>query len=114
MSGIDKTIHEPARLRILTLLASVDAMDFSFLLATLGLTKGNLSSHMDRLEKVGYVAVEKTFNGKVPHTQYAITGEGRGALDEYWQELDAIRQMAPPEADATIASTQQDAPDVSS
>ncbi|MBI2424704.1 MAG: transcriptional regulator [Candidatus Hydrogenedentes bacterium] len=114
MSGIDKTIHEPARLRILTLLASVDVMDFSFLLMTLGLTKGNLSSHMDRLEKVGYIAVEKTFNGKVPHTQYKLTSDGRGALETYWRELDSIRQMVMPEVDASPVNNQADASDATS
>lgn len=93
MSDLDRVIHEPARLRILTLLSGVDAVDFNFLLSTLGLTKGNLSSHMDKLEKAGYVTVEKSFNGRIPHTEFTITGDGRAALDEYWQGLDAIRGM---------------------
>ncbi|MBP8131410.1 MAG: transcriptional regulator [Candidatus Hydrogenedentes bacterium] len=93
MTDLDRTIHEPARLRILTLLSGVDAVDFNFLLSTLGLTKGNLSSHMDKLERVGYVEVEKSFNGRIPHTEFRITGEGRSALREYWQGIDAIRAM---------------------
>lgn len=98
MSELDRTIHEPARLRILTLLSGVDAADFNFLLSTLGLTKGNLSSHMDKLEKAGYVEVLKTFNGRIPHTEFSLSGEGRKALDAYWQDLDAIRTMHAPEA----------------
>jgi DNA-binding transcriptional ArsR family regulator len=93
MSDLDRVIHEPARLRILTLLAGVDAVDFSFLLSTLGLTKGNLSSHMDKLEKAGYVEIEKSFNGRIPHTEFRVTPEGRGALEAYWRDLDAIRSM---------------------
>ncbi len=93
MSDLDRVIHEPARLRILTLLAGVDAADFSFLLSTLGLTKGNLSSHMDKLEKAGYVKIEKSFNGRIPHTEFRVTPEGRNALTAYWNDLDDIRSM---------------------
>lgn len=95
MTELDRTIHEPARLRILTILSGVDVSDFNFLLSTLGLTKGNLSSHMDRLEKAGFVTVHKSFNGRIPHTEFSITTEGRAALDQYWSELDAIRNLQP-------------------
>jgi DNA-binding transcriptional ArsR family regulator len=93
MSELDRTIHEPARLRIVTILSGIDVADFNFLLSTLGLTKGNLSSHMDKLEKAGFVTVEKTFNGRIPHTEFRLTPDGRSALDAYWKELDAIRTM---------------------
>ncbi len=93
MDDLDRTIHEPARLRILTLLSGVDEADFNFLLNTVGLTKGNLSSHMDKLEKAGYVTIVKTFNGRIPHTDFSLTPEGRNALEKYWEELDAIRTM---------------------
>ncbi len=93
MAELDRLIHEPARLRILTILAGVEAVDFNFLLNTLGLTKGNLSSHMDRLEKAGYVKVEKSFNGRIPHTEFQITPEGREALESYWRQLDSIRNL---------------------
>lgn len=107
MTDLDRTIHEPARLRILTLLSGVDAVDFNFLLSTLGLTKGNLSSHMDKLEKAGYVQVEKSFNGRIPHTEFRITGAGRSALREYWQGIDAIRAMRDlPERDAATEPPQ--------
>lgn len=89
----DKLIHEPARLRILSILTGVDAADFSFLQSTLDLTKGNLSSHMDRLEKAEYVKVRKTFNGRVPHTEYRVTDMGRQALEDYWRSMDAIRSL---------------------
>ena len=93
MNDLDRTIHEPARLRILTILSGVDVADFNFLLETLGLTKGNLSSHMDRLEKAGYVEVNKSFQGKLPHTEFRLTAAGREALAAYWAGLDAIRGM---------------------
>ena len=93
MNDLDRTIHEPARLRIVTILSGVDVADFNFLLDTLGLTKGNLSSHMDRLDKAGYVEVIKSFKGKIPHTQFRLTKEGRGALEEYWAGLDRIRAL---------------------
>lgn len=91
--GLDRIIHEPARLRILTILSGVDVADFSFLANTLGLTKGNLSSHMDKLEKGGYVSIEKSFNGRIPHTEFSITSEGRRALSQYWEDIDAIRAL---------------------
>lgn len=93
MAEVDRVIHEPARLRILTILTGVDVADFNFLLMALGLTKGNLSSHMDKLEKAGYVEIKKGFNGRIPHTEFSMTDAGRDALRSYWDELDAIRTM---------------------
>ncbi len=94
MSELDPHIHQPTRLRILMLLSGVDVADFNFLLNTLGLTKGNLSSHMSRLEEAGYVEVTKSFNGKVPNTAYSLTRRGRSSLDEYWRAIDEIRHGA--------------------
>lgn len=108
MNDLDRVIHEPARLRILTILSGLDVADFSFLLNTLGLTKGNLSSHMDKLEKAGYVVINKTFNGRVPHTEFAITQAGRDALTQYWEDLDAIRTMQErPDAEPNPGSASQ-------
>lgn len=90
---LDRLIHEPARLRLLTILSGLDMADFAFLQSTLGLTKGNLSSHMDRLEKAGFVEVIKSFNGKIPHTDYRLTKFGRKSLLDYWAGLDAIRAL---------------------
>ena len=93
MTDLDRTIHEPARLRIVTILSGVDVADFNFLLQTLGLTKGNLSSHIDRLERAGYVDVTTSFKGKIPHTEFRLTSDGRDALAAYWESLDAIRAL---------------------
>jgi len=94
MMELDPEVHQPTRLRILMLLSGVRTADFSFLLKTLGLTKGNLSAHMTRLEEVGYVQVTKKFVGKVPNTNYCLTPRGRDSLKVYWQAMDALRGSA--------------------
>jgi DNA-binding MarR family transcriptional regulator len=91
---LDRIIHEPVRLRIMATLAGVDSADFKFLVSTLGLSKGNLSSHVDKLETAGYVQVTKGFNGKITHTQYALTSQGRKALDRHWTMLDKLRAVS--------------------
>ncbi len=93
MPELDRVIHEPARLRILMVLSGAEEADFNFLLTALGMTKGNLSSHMDRLEQAGYVEIQKSFEGKIPHTGYRLTAAGRKALSKYWTELDKIRSI---------------------
>ena len=92
---LDRVVHEPVRLRIMSILSGVETADFNFLLNTLSLTKGNLSSHMDRLEQTGYVEIIKEFNGKIPHTDYKLTGAGQTALSEYWHTIDEIRNSRP-------------------
>ena len=91
MADLDPHVHQPTRLRILMLLSGIDTADFNFVLNTLGLSKGNLSSHMDRLERANYVEVTKKFEGKIPNTSYRLTSEGRSSLDAYWQAIDEIR-----------------------
>ena len=91
MNEPDPNIHQPARLRILMLLAGVDSVDFNFLRTTLGLSNGNLSAHTRRLEEVGYITVSKTFEGRMPKTTYSLTEVGREQLDEYWRIMDEIR-----------------------
>jgi len=93
MSELDPNVHQPARLRMLMVLSGVASADFEFMLNTLGLTKGNLSTHMAKLEDAGYVSVRKTFRGKLPHTSYSMTATGKKALAKYWEDLDKIRAM---------------------
>jgi len=95
MTDLDPHVHQPTRLRLLMLLSGVDSADFTFLLGLLGLTKGNLSSHMTRLEEAGYVKIAKTFTGKIPNTSYSLTPTGRASLKRYWRAIDEIRQTAP-------------------
>jgi DNA-binding transcriptional ArsR family regulator len=92
----DRIIHEPARLRIMMILAGLEQADFNFLLTTLSLTRGNLSRHMEKLESAGYLKVKKSFKGKVPNTSYQITQKGSKALTQYWANLDAVRQLGRP------------------
>jgi DNA-binding MarR family transcriptional regulator len=90
---IDKIIHEPARLRIMMILAGVEQADFNFLLKTLSLTRGNLSRHVEKLETAAYINVKKSFNGKIPNTSYQLTLKGSTALAQYWENLDAVRRL---------------------
>jgi len=88
---LDRIIHEPVRLRIMATLGGVDTADFKFLVSALGLSKGNLSSHVDKLEAAGYVQVTKGFAGKITYTEYALTPKGRKALEKHWLMLDKLR-----------------------
>lgn len=80
---LDRVVHEPARLAILTVLAAAEEVEFKFLEAVLGLTRGNLSSHVSKLEAAGYLRVSKAFRERVPVTSYRISPEGRRALEAY-------------------------------
>ena len=90
MTELDRVIHEPARLRIVALLAGVEEADFLWLLRESALTKGNLSSHVARLEEAGYVAVEKSFRGKIPLTLLRLTDAGRSAFGGYKRTMKAV------------------------
>lgn len=87
LRGLDRTVHEPARLAILTVLAAAGDVEFRYLESATGLTCGNLSSHVSKLEAAGYVEVSKAFRGKVPVTSLQVTAEGRAALEAYRRSL---------------------------
>ena len=87
IADLDRIIHEPGRLMIVTLLFAVDRTDFLYLLHETGMNKGTLSSHISRLEKEDYVAVVKTYRGKVPQTLLLLTEAGRKAFKQYRQNL---------------------------
>jgi len=87
---LDRVIHEPARLRLVALLSAVDEADFVFLQRQTGLTGGNLSTHVSRLESEGYVVVEKGYLGKRPRTALRLTSSGREAFAVYRRALNAI------------------------
>jgi DNA-binding MarR family transcriptional regulator len=87
---IDKLIHEPARLIIVANLYVVESADFTFLMNQTGLTWGNISSHLSKLEKAGYVDVEKTFVGKRPYTLLHLTPEGREAFEMYRLQMQQV------------------------
>ncbi len=95
VTELDRLIHEPARLLIVTILSSVASADFLFLQRETGLTKGNLSAHLSKLEEAGYVKIEKTFKGKLPLTICKLTSAGQKALKAYRQQLqDFINKSA--------------------
>ncbi|MCS6840352.1 MAG: transcriptional regulator [Roseiflexus sp.] len=87
---LDRFIHEPARLMIVALLYSVDRADFLYLQRETGLTKGNLSAQLAKLERAGYVRIEKTFRGKMPLTVCSLTAEGRQAFEQYRARLQQL------------------------
>lgn len=86
---VDRIIHEPARLMLVIILAAVEEADFLYLLTATELTKGNLSSHLARLEQAGYVTQEKSFVGKTPRTLCRLTAVGHEALASYRQQINA-------------------------
>jgi len=90
IEDIDKIVHEPARLLIFLHLFIVDKADFVFLLRQTGLSKGNLSSHLAKLEEAGYVRVKKEFVDKTPHTLLSLTYQGREAFTGYREKILAL------------------------
>jgi len=83
LAEIDRIIHEPARLMVVALLAAVQEADFQYLRQATGLTQGNLSAHLTKLQDAGYVAIEKTFRGKYPLTLCRLTERGQEVLEAY-------------------------------
>ncbi len=90
INDLDRLIHEPARLMIMTILASTENADFLYLERETGLTRGNLSSHLSKLEEAGYVKITKTYKGKLPLTICSLTGEGQKAFGAYRRQLQQI------------------------
>jgi len=83
ITDLDRIIHEPARLTLAAILAVVDSADFLYLQRETGLTKGNLSSHLAKMEGAGYVTIEKTYRGKIPLTLVRLTDTGAAAYKAY-------------------------------
>ena len=94
LAGLDRLVHEPARLSILTALSACKSADFLFLQRLTGLSKGNLSSHLSKLEEGGLVNIEKSFEGKIPKTTASMTPAGRKQLEHHWNDLERIRKQA--------------------
>lgn len=95
LAGIDKTIHEPARLLITAYLYVVESADFLFLERQTGLTRGNLSSHLIKLEEAGYVVIKKEFVDKIPRTLVRLSDNGRDAFRAYKKNLRKILDELP-------------------
>lgn len=88
--GLDPLIHSRIRLGILSALAISDRMSFNELRDLLETTDGNLSVHARKLEKAGYVACQKSFRERLPHTEYRLTAGGRKALERYLDHMEAL------------------------
>ena len=87
IEDVDKIIHEPARLNIMAQLYVIESADFLFMMRRTGLTFGNLSAHMSKLESAGYINIIKEFIGKKPHTMLKLTDKGKQAFDKYRQQM---------------------------
>ncbi|MGA9531926.1 MAG: transcriptional regulator [Anaerolineales bacterium] len=87
LTDVDRLAHEPARLMLMMYLYNLESADFTFLLNATGLTWGNLSSHLAKLDEAGYVEIEKGYVGKKPNTVARLTDEGRKALDSYRERM---------------------------
>jgi DNA-binding transcriptional ArsR family regulator len=87
---LDQAIHAPIRLAVMSILISVEDADFKFLRESTGTTDGNLSTHLSRLEKSGYIRIRKSFKGKKPHTTCRVTRKGRKAFEGYVEQLEMI------------------------
>ena len=90
LADLDRLVHEPARLAVMALLYVVESADFTFLMNQTGLTWGNLSAHMSKLEEAGYLEVEKAFKGRRPNTTLRLTRKGRGAFQAYARRMKQI------------------------
>lgn len=94
IANLDRRIHDPARLAILAALSSCERADFLFLLRITGLTKGNLSSHLSKLNEAGLVEIEKRTVENRSQTLVRLSGAGRRMLEDYWQEMERLRESA--------------------
>ncbi len=95
LSELDQVIHAPARLMILSYLYVVESADYVFLMRLTGLTWGNLATHLGKLEEAGYVEVQKTFNGKKPHSTLRLTEAGRAAFSAYKKMMKQVLDDLP-------------------
>ncbi len=95
IADVDRLLHEPSRLVIVAILYAVESADFLYLLRETGLTKGNLSAHLARLEEAGYVQIDKSFRGKVPQTICRLTERGRDAFRGYRDRLRRVASSLP-------------------
>lgn len=94
INDLDRVIHEPARLAILTVLAACEQADFTFLQRATGLTNGNLSAHLSKLEAAGLIAITKQFVGKRPQTLVSLTTIGQKQIQQHWFQLEKLRKDA--------------------
>ncbi len=95
LNDLDRLVHEPARLMLMAVLYVIDSADFTFLMNQTGMTWGNLSAHMSKLEEAGYIEVEKSFKGKRPNTMLHLTPQGRAAFQAYRAKMRQVLDNLP-------------------
>lgn len=87
---LDRVIHEKTRLAIVSALYVTPSVTFNEMKAILKATDGNVSVHARKLEDAGYIATKKSFEGRIPKTEYSLTAAGRRALEKYLNHMEAI------------------------
>ncbi len=90
---LDRLIHERLRLGIVSALAANESLTFNDLKSLMNTTDGNLSVHARKLEDAGYIACTKSFDGRVPKTEYKLTAAGRRALESYLNHMETLIQQ---------------------
>ena len=95
LTDLDRLVHEPARLAVMALLYVLDSADFTFVMNQTGLTWGNLSAHLSKLEEAGYIEMEKSFKDKRPNTSVKLSAQGREAFREYGRKMRQVFKDLP-------------------
>jgi DNA-binding MarR family transcriptional regulator len=90
ISDIDPLVHAPTRLKILAYLSIVESADFTFLMRQTGLTRGNLSVNLRKLEEAGYISITKEFVDRIPRTLIRLTDDGRQAIQTYRENMQTV------------------------
>jgi DNA-binding transcriptional ArsR family regulator len=90
LAAVDKLIHEPARLAAMAILDAVESADFLYLQKATGLTKGNLSVHLQKLEEAGLIEIQKSFQGKYPRTLCKLTMKGKEQFGKYKEQMQSV------------------------
>ena len=90
---IDRMVHEPARIWLMATLMVLDEADFTYLQTQTGMTRGNLGSHMAKLQTAGYVTVEKTYRDQTPRTVFSLTPNGRSAITQWRDQMAGVVAM---------------------
>ena len=111
LKNLNRLIHEPARLMIISQLYVVESADFMFLQNQLEITPGNLSSHLSKLEEAGYVEIVKEFIERKPHTALQLTQKGRGAFKKYRQNLKQVFSNLPKEIKKPVSQKNRETKD---
>lgn len=92
---IDRTIHEPSRYEIMSILYVVENTDFVFLLRQTGFSGGNLSTHLQKLKAAGFITIQKEFLNNKPHTTIALNNDGRKAFEDYRSQMQKTLNTLP-------------------